>query len=201
VRFADHTTINRTVMDLTQYDQIYGVEVSLATDRSLVQVSAGPGRADSIIDDDGRGAFTASGRVQLDLTPRTAVVASGMFRGTSDLEARSSAGGLALGFAPTARLTTWTSLDVRFQNRGTTDRSYVFVHQTSVEAYRGLWLRISPQVRWIDGDPSGEVRRLVIGADFLPRTHWHVNLSYYRDRNQFADFLTTTFLAQLHLYL
>jgi len=56
-------------------------------------------------------------------------------------------------------------------------------------------------VRWIDGDPSGEVRRLVIGADFLPRTHWHVNLSYYRDRNQFADFLTTTFLAQLHLYL
>jgi len=134
VRFADHTTFNRTVMDLTQYDQIYGVEVSLATDRSLVPVSAGPGRADSIIDDDGRGAFTASGRVQLDLTPRTAVVASGMFRGTSDLEARSSAGGLALGFAPTARLTTWTSLDVRFQNRGTTDRSYVFVHQTSVEA-------------------------------------------------------------------
>ena len=201
VRFADHTMFNRTVMDLTQYDQIYGVEVSLATDRSLVQVSAGPGRADSIIDDDGHGAVNVSGRVQLDVTPRTAVVASGMFQGTSDQEARSSAGGIALGFAPTARLTTWTSLDARFQELGATDRTYVFVHQTSVEAYRGLWLRISPQIRWTAGDPRGEVRRLVLGADFLPRTHWHVNLSYYRDRNQFAGFLTQTFLAQLHLYL
>ena len=201
VRFADHTTFNRTVMGLTQYDQIYGVEVSLATDRSLVQVSAGPGRADSIIDDDGHSAFTVSGRVQLDVTPRTAVVASGMFRGTSDQEAHSSAGGIALGFAPTARLTTWTSLDARFQELGTTDKTYAFVHQTSVEAYRGLWLRISPQIRWTAGDPQGEVRRLVLGADFLPRTHWHVNLSHYRDRNPFADFLTKTFLVQLHLYL
>ena len=99
------------------------------------------------------------------------------------------------------RLTTWTSLDARFQELGTTDKTYAFVHQTSVEAYRGLWLRISPQIRWTAGDPQGEVRRLVLGADFLPRTHWHVNLSYYRGRNPFADFLTTTFLAQLHLYL
>ena len=98
-------------------------EAALATDRSLVQVSAGPGRADSIIDDDGHSAFTVSGRVQLDVTPRTAVVASGMFRGTSDQDAHSSAGGVALGFAPTAWLTTWTSLDARFQELDTTDKT------------------------------------------------------------------------------
>ena len=87
-----------------------------------------------------------------------------------------------------------------FRN-GSQDRSYILANQTSVEVMRGLWLRVSPQIRWTAGDPQGEVRRLVLGADVFPRTHWHVNLSYYRDRAQFSDQLTKTFLAQLHLCL
>lgn len=200
IRYADHTAFNRELMRLTQYDQVYGVEVSLTTERLLAQVSLGPGRADSLIDDDGRAAFTTSGRVQVDLGPRTAVVASGMFRGESDLEPSSQAAGVALGFAPSARLTTWTGLDTIFQKRGTADRVHAFVHQTSVEAYRGLWLRFSPQLQWGD-DLLDAVRRFVLGADFLPRTHWHVSVSYYRDRLQATGFLVETLLAQLHLYL
>ena len=74
-------------------------------------------------------------------------------------------------------------------------------NQTSVEALRGVWLRVSPQVRWTARDPRGKVRRLVYGLDFYPRTHWHVNLSYYRDHRRFGDLHTQAFLAQLHLYL
>ena len=33
-------------------------------------------------------------------------------------------------------------------------RSYIFANQTSVEAFRGVWLRVSPQLRWTDTDPS-----------------------------------------------
>jgi hypothetical protein len=46
--------------------------VSHTTDRSLIHASVGPDRADSILDDDGRQAFIATSRFQIDSTPRTA---------------------------------------------------------------------------------------------------------------------------------
>ena len=201
VRFADHTSFTRERMDLAQDDQVYGVEVGVSTDRTLVQVSVGPGRAESLLDDDGRQALTAAGRWQLDLGPRTVVAASVLYRGESRVMPRSTDTGLSFGYAPAARLTTWTHVDVRSQALGTSRRAYIVANQTSVEAFRGLWLRVSPQWRWTDTDPRGEVRRLAYGLDFYPRTHWHVNLSYYRDRLPASGLRTQTFLAQLHLYL
>ncbi len=201
VRFADHTSFTREGLDLAQDGQVYGVEVGLSTDRTLLQVSAGPGRAESLVDDDGRRAFTAAGRFQLDLGPRIVLAASVLHRGASEAAVRSTNTGLSFGYAPASWLTTWTHADVGFQQRTASGRAYILANQTSVEAFRGLWLRISPQWRRTDTDPRGEVRRLVYGVDFYPRTHWHVNLSYYRDRLPFTGRRTRTLLAQLHLYL
>ena len=201
VRFADHTSFTRARLDLAQDDQVYGIELGVSTDRTLLQMSAGPGRAESLIDADGRQAFTTSARFQIDLGPRTVVAASALYRGASDTAPHSTSTGLSFGYAPVPWLTTWTHADVQFQRLQASGRAYVFANQTSVEALRGVWLRISPQLRWTDTDPRSEIRRLVYGLDFYPRTHWHVNLSYYRDRLPFSDRGTRTLLAQLHLYL
>lgn len=201
VRFADHTSFTRARLDLAEDDQVYGVEVDLSTDRTLLQVSAGPGRAKSLIDDDGRQALTSSARFQIDLTPRMVLAASALYRGASDVAPRSTGTGLSFGYAPAPWLTTWTHADMQLQRLRASGRAYIFANQTSVEALRGVWLRISPQWRWTDTDPRSEMRRLVYGLDFYPRTHWHVNLSYYRDRLPFSDRGTRTLLAQLHLYL
>ena len=201
VRFADHTSFTRERLDLAQDDQVYGVEVGLSTDRSLLQVAIGPGRAESLIAGDGRAALTSSGRLQIDLGPRTVLTASALHRGASEIAPPSIDTGLSFGYAPAAWLTSWTHADVRFQELGASTRSYIFANQTSVEALRGVWLRVSPQLRWTDNDPRGEIRRMVFGLDLYPRTHWHVNLSYYRDRLQFSGVRTRTLLAQVHLYL
>ena len=201
VRFADHTSFTRARLDLAEDDQVYGVELGVSTDRTLLQVSAGPGRAESLIEDDGRQAFTSTARFQMDLSPRTVLAASALYRGASDTAPRSRGAGLSFGYAPVPWLTTWTHADVQFQRLQASGRAYIFANQTSVEALRGVWLRISPQLGWTDTDPRGEIRRLVYGLDFYPRTHWHVNLSYYRDRLPFSDRSTRTLLAQLHLYL
>ena len=201
VRFADHTSFTRERLDLAQDDQVYGVEVGVSTDRTLLQVSAGPGRAESLLDGDGRHAFTASARYQVDLGPRTVVAASALYRGASETVPRSTDTGLSFGYAPASWLTTWTHADVRLQQLDTSGRAYVFANQTSVEALRGVWFRISPQLRWTDTDPRGEIHRMVYGLDLYPRTHWHVNVSWYRDRLPFSGRRTRTLLAQLHLYL
>ena len=201
VRFADHESFTRKGLDLAQDGQVYGVEVGVSTDRTLLQVSVGPGRAESLVDDDGRRAFTSAGRFQVDLGPRMVLATSVLHRGASEVAARSTNTGLSFGYAPVPWLTTWTHADVGFQRRTASGRAYILANQTSVEAVRGLWLRISPQWHRTDTDPRGEVRRLVYGLDFYPRTHWHVNLSYYRDRLPFTDLRTQTVLAQLHLYL
>ena len=201
VRFADHTSFTRARLDLAQDDQVYGVEVDVSTDRTLLQVAAGPGRAESLIDGDGRQAFTSSARYQIDLSPRTVLAASALYRGASEIAPRSTGTGLSFGYAPTPWLTSWTHADVQFQKLDASSRAYILANQTSVEALRGVWLRVSPQLRWTDVDPRGEIRRIVYGLDFYPRTHWHVNLSYYRDHLPFGGRRVRTLLAQLHLYL
>ena len=200
VRFADHTSFAREPLDLAQDDQVYGVEVGVSTDLALLQVSVGPGRAESLVDG-GRAALTASGRLQLDLDSRTVLAGSVLHRGRSHVAPRSTDAGLSFGHAPAAWLTTWTHADVRFQRLRASARSYIVGHQTSIEAFRGVWVRFAPQVRWTDTDPRGEVRRMVYGLDLYPRTHWHVNLSYYRDHAPLGGVRIRTLLAQLHLYL
>jgi hypothetical protein len=200
VRFADHTSYNRSFLGLAQYDQVYGVEVSHTRGRYLTQVSLGPGRAESVIDDDGRAAFTATGRFQVDLGTRTSVAASGLYRAESDIEPTLGSAGIAFGYAPTSRVTTWTQFDGQFRD-GASDTSYVLVNETSLELYRGIWLTVTPQARVGGGAAVPDLLRFGVGTVLLPRTHFDVNINYYRDRNRTSDITTQIFLAQLHLYL
>lgn len=64
-----------------------------------------------------------------------------------------------------------------------------------------MWLKFSPQLRTGFGDLSAGVLRLAFEISVLPRTHWHVNVSYYRDRVRTHDIVVKAVLAQLHLYL
>jgi hypothetical protein len=200
IRFADHTSYNREFLGLAQYDQILGVEVSHSRGRYLTQVSVGPGRAERVYDDNGDAAFTATGRFQIDLTPRTVVAASGLFRDGTDFEARQGSTGLAFGYAPTSRVATWTQFDGQFVD-GQDSTSYVFVNETSFEVYRGIWAVVSPQARVGGGDQIPDLLRLGLGAVLLPRTHFNVNVTYYRDRDRSSDVTSNIFLAQFHLYL
>ena len=199
IRLADHTAFSRQFLGLAQYDQLYGVELSVSTERTLLQVAASPGPADAIVDDDGGQAFTTAGRVQVDLNSRSVLAGSVLYRHATGRSPWSTDAGLAVGFAPTPRVTTWTQVDLR--TRTASNHAYIVTHQTSVETLRGVWIRVSPQVYWTDHNPLLEKRRLVLGVDFFPRTHWHLNLSYYRDRNPVSDRSSRTFLAQLHVYL
>ena len=180
-------------------DQVYAVELRHTRGRYLTQVSLGPGRAESVIDDDGRAAFTTTGRVQVDLGSRTSVAASGLFRAESDIEPRLGSAGVAFGYAPTSRLTTWTQVDGQF--RDTSETSYVLVNETSLEVYRGIWLVVTPQARVGGGASVPDLLRFGVGTVILPRTHFDVNVNYYRERNRTSEIITQIFLAQLHLYL
>ncbi len=105
VRLADHTAYTRSPLGLDSFDQVYGLELSRTGERLLVQISLGPGRADSIIDDDGRHAFTATARVQRELRARSVLVFSGLYRAEADDAPSSRGGGVAFGIAPISRLT------------------------------------------------------------------------------------------------
>jgi hypothetical protein len=200
VRFADHTAFNRTGLGFNTYDQLYAVELSRTGERNLVQLTVGPGRAESILDDDGRRAFTAAGRYQRDLNPRMSIVVSGLYRNESEIEPRNGSGGLAFGFAPTPRVSLWTQADARFRE-GDGSTAYTLLNETGFEVYRGIWLTVSPQLRTDFGQSSGGVFRMALGANLLPRTHWNVVLKYYRDKNRDTDLVIKTFPAQPHLYL
>jgi hypothetical protein len=203
VHFADHTSFNRSYLGFDKYDQVYGVEVSYTTDKSLFQVTASPGRAESIVDDDGESAFNTTGRVQFDFGPKVVVVGSGFYRAESDVEAQSGAVGGALGLAPLRRLTIWTEGDAYMQDEGT---SFVFVNETSWEVVRGVWVKFTPQGRTGFDVVPGIVRvpgvfRWGIGASLFPRTHWNFTFNFYRDSIEDTDEALETFLAQVHIYL
>jgi hypothetical protein len=191
VRFADHTDLNRAGLGFDKYDQVYGVELSHASGHRLLQISGGSGRQ----------AFTTSGRMQFDVSGTTVLVASGIFRTSSEAVGRNGSGGIALGFSPASRVTNWTEADVKFTDQPD-GRSVIAVNETAVEALPGLWLKFSPQVRTAseNGTSPGLVR-IVMAATFLPRTHFDIDASFYRDRYNFSKTVTNTSLLQLHLYL
>lgn len=200
IRLPDHTSFTRAPFGLDNEDQLYAVELSYSGDRSLVQVSAGPGLADSVGEPEER-AFTAAGRWQVDLTPRVVLVGSGLYRDASDVAERSGATGLALGVSPLRRLTVWTQADARFRAGPDSGTAWTLLADASFEVYRGVWLRASPQLlTGYGGDGSGTVR-FAGGLNLLPRTHWNVVLMYYHDRDRASDRTSRTLLAQLHLYL
>ena len=201
IRFADHTAYTRRPLGFDTFDQVYALEVSYSGEKHLTQVSVGPGYADAIVHDDGRRAFTATGRFQLDLSPRTVLVVSGLLRNRSDLDPRTIATGLAFGFAPVSRLSIWTEADAEFQQGTPGAPVYTVANETSFEVVRGVWLKFSPQIRTAPGDTSGGSVRTAFALSLFPRTHVNLNLSYYRDRARVGDVVVKTLLAQLHLYL
>ncbi len=201
IRVADHTALTRRSLSFDTRDQVYALELSQIWQRQQLQLSVGPGRADSILDDDGRQAFTATGRFQMDLSTRSVVVVSGLFRDASKRDPRSGAGGVAFGFAPTKRLSLWSEADALFKQGVPAGPSYALFGEAGFEAWRGVWLKFSPQLRTALGEESDGLERLVFELELFPRTHWNVDISYYRDRNRRSDRLTKTFLAQLHLYI
>jgi len=201
IRLADHTAFTRIGLGFDVFDQIYGVELSRTSERHLLQIALGPGRADSILNDDGRQAFTATGRFQTDFGPKTALVVSGLYRADSTVEPESGGGGLAFGFSPLRRLNLWTEVDAQFQKGQPGAPAYTAMNETAVEVARGVWLKLSPQIRTDYGKTSGGTVRMVYELELFPRTHWNVDVSYYHDRARVNDLVTKTVLAQLHLYL
>jgi hypothetical protein len=195
IRFSDHTSFTRALLGLDNNDQVYALELSYTDDRHLLQVSIGEHA-------DAGHAFTTSGRWQFDLSPRTVLVASGLFRDASSLGARGGSAGLAIGIAPSSRLTVWTQADARFRSAATSGtHAYTLLSDAAFEIYRGVWLKFSPQLLTEFGDTSAGIVRLVVGVNLLPRTHWNVVLNWYHDRDRKTDGSVRTLLAQLHLYL
>jgi hypothetical protein len=201
IRLADHTAFTRAGLGFDVFDQLYGLELSRTTERHLLQVSVGPGRADSILEDDGRRAFTATGRFQTDFGPKTALVVSGLYRAASRLEEKSGAGGVAFGFSPARRLNLWTEADAQVQKGQPGPPAYTLLNETAFEIVRGVWLKLSPQIRTAYDNAAGGTVRTVFEVELFPRTHWNVDVAYYRDRARVNDLVTKTLLAQLHLYL
>jgi hypothetical protein len=200
VRFADHTAYTRAGLGLDRNDQVYGLEVSDTMGSSLVQVMVSPGKAEAILHDSRHRGFSTAGRWQFDVTPRATIVGSGFYRHSTDLDPKSGAAGGAFGFAPTSHVSIWTEVDANLQTQAFGGRQWVVVNETAVEAYRGIWLKFSPQVRTSGGTPGfSDLRRLAFEADLLPRTHWNVGVSYYHDHA--FDASTSTLLTQLHLYM
>ena len=198
VRFADHTAYSRISLDLDRNDQVYGLEVSDTIGPSLVQAMISPGKAEAILHDHSHRGFSTAGRWQYDLAPRATIVGSAFYRHSTDLDPQSGTVGGAFGVAPASRVSIWTEVDADLQPKAAGGHAWVVVNETAVEAYRGLWLKISPQLRTSDAPGGSDLRRLALAADMLPRTHWNVNVVYYRDRA--FDATTSTLLMQLHIY-
>ena len=104
-----------------------------------------------------------------------------------------------MGFAPTSRVSIWTEVDGQLQTKTAGGRSWVVVNEMSIEVYRGIWLKLSPQLRTSGTAGSAGSRRLGLAADLLPCTHWNVNVAYNLDRT--AKVTTSTLIFQLHLFM
>jgi hypothetical protein len=128
-------------------------------------------------------------------------VFSGLTRASSRLDPATTGGGVAVGVAPGRRLSVWTELDAQGQSGRSGAPLYTVVNETSLEAVRGLWLKVSPQLRTAYGDTSGGTFRLGLEADWLPRAHWNLDASFYRDRDRATTLVSHTWLGQVHLYL
>jgi len=200
IRLADHSALSRSLLGFDYYQQDYALEVSHTGERHLLQVSAGPGRADAIVHGDPH-AFTTTGRFEWDFGPRMALAVSGLYRDATSLEPRNGATGIAFGIAPTRRLSIWTEVDAQFRQGTTGPPAYVLLNETSFEVFRGLWLKFAPQIRTDYGDTSGGTVRMNLEADLFPRTHWNVDVSYYHDRARLSGLTYETLLFQLHLYI
>jgi hypothetical protein len=162
--------------------QLYGVEISRNTAGSLLQVSLAPGRAEDLTRDGGSAGFNTTARYQKDLGAATALAVSGLYREGPGSSAREGAAGVAFGVAPARRVSIWTQGDV-LAAEGAGEASLVFVNETAFEAVRGLWLKVSPQLRTWAGVQPRRVR-WAYSATFLPRTHWNVNTTVYRGRGR-----------------
>ena len=199
VRFADHTVYTRAPLDLDRNDQVYGIEVSDTVGSSLVQVMVSPGKAEAILHDRARRGVSAASRWQRDIGTRATIVGSALYRDRTDVDPRSGLAGGAVGFAPTSRVSIWTEVDGQLRTKTAGGHSWVVVNETSVEVYRGIWLKLSPQLRSSGSAGSAGSRRLGLAADLLPRTHWNVNVAYNLDRT--ARVTTSTLIFQLHLFM
>ena len=198
VHFADHTSFNRSVLGFDKHDQVYGIEVSRTSDRSLLQVSVSPGSAESIVDDPNETSFNATGRLQVDLSPKVVVVGSGLYRDGSTQQERHGAVGGAIGLALWRRLTIWTEGDAYLRSSGGT--SFVVVNEIALEALRGVWIKVSPQGR-TGSEQSPGVFRWNVGASLLPRAHFGVSFDLYLDKAEGSERAFKVFLTQLHVYL
>ena len=115
------------------------------------------------------------------------------------LESRHGAAGGAVGFAPWRRLTIWTEGDAHIRAGGG-GTSLVFVNETAVEAFRGVWFKVSPQGRTgtdLSPAPSGGISA---------RTFCHAPTSTWESisistRSRGVTRRSRQFLAQLHMYL
>lgn len=200
VRLADHTALTRKDLGFDVYDQVFGVEVSGTGDRHLWQLSVGPGHADSILHDDGRRAFTATGRLQRDLGPRSTLVVSGRFRDNSSLAPWTGMAGVAYGWAPTRRLSLWTEADAPLKPGTWSSPALTVMHEAAVEVFRGAWLKLSPQLQTRFGSASVSLLRMSVEANLLPRTHWNLGVSYYWHWDRVRDEKERVVIAQVHLY-
>jgi hypothetical protein len=200
VRIADHTTFTRRAYGFDMHDQVYALELSHTSAKRLFQFSIGPGRAQSLIDDDGTARMTLTGRAQFDLTPTTSLVLSGLHRADADRAPKESAGGIGFGFAPTKRWSIWTEGQAR-SVEGLDGTSYTVMNETSFEAVKGLWLKFTPQLRTAPGDSSAGIERLGLAIDWFVRTHWNLGALYYWDKDRTSDAVSKTFLMQLQFYM
>ena len=179
VRFADHTTYTRKYLDLDRNNQVYGSEVSATIDSFAGSGDGEPRQGRS------HPARPQASRV---FHRRPLAVRSRAARDNRRLwpsiatrrmrDPQSGAAGFAFGFAPTSHVSRLDGSGRKPADEGRRRAvSWVVANETSVEVYRGIWLKVSPQFLTSGGAPgSSNRRRLGFSADLLPRTHWNVNI-------------------------
>jgi len=200
IRNEDHSSYTRKALGFNQNDQIYGLELSDTSERQLVQFAVG-GRAESLIEDDGGRAFTVASRSQWEVKDKHVLVMSGIVRSGSRNADASAIGGLAWGWAPRSHIVVWSELDALVTRGWKGTPQYTLATEASFEVYRGLWLKFAPQLATALYDVSGGQSRYALVAQFLPRTHWDLNLRYIRERDRIQDVAVGIVLMQCHFYM